>query len=75
MLKKIAIAFAASAFALTLAVPAASACGGMKGKTAHEKKQDKDGVIAKKDKAKEADKAKETKDDAKKKPSKVSSKS
>lgn len=74
MLKKIAIAFAASAFALTLAAPAASACGGMKGKTAHEKKEDKDGVIAKK--TKEADKAKkETKDDAKKKPAKTPSKS
>lgn len=70
MLKKIAITIAASAVALTLAVPVASACGGHKSKTATEQKESKDGVIANKAKAKDKAKTKDTKEEAKKEPSK-----
>lgn len=67
MLKKISIALAASALSLTLAAPAAFACDGHKTKTVQ--KEEKEGVVAKKDEAKKAD---EKKTETKKKPVKVS---
>ena len=70
MLKKISVALAASALTLTLAAPVAFACDGHKTKTVE--KENKEGVVAKKDQAKKADESKTEKKTEKKKPVKVS---
>lgn len=72
-MKKIVTAVLASAFALALAVPVATACPGHDGSKVVNKEKKEDGKVVKEDKAQDKDKAK-TKETTKKKPVKVSSK-
>lgn len=73
-MKKILTAVFASAFALVLAAPVASACPGKEGKVAKEKKEEQKGEVAKKKSDTQPD-SKENQEakPAEKKPVKVSS--